>query len=103
MRKKKLSFKDLIKSKTPVIVDFSAEWCQPCKIQKPILQRLAKEEAGKIKIITIDVDRNQAISQKYKIMSVPTLAIFKNGEVLYRQAGVHQLNQLKQLVDKFAN
>ena len=102
MRKKKVSFKDLIKSKVPVIVDFSSDWCQPCKIQKPILQRLAKEVGNKVKIITIDVDRNQAVAQKYRIMSVPTLMIFKNGEVLYRQAGVHQLNRLKQLIDKFS-
>jgi len=101
MRKKKVSFKELIKSKTPVLVDFSAEWCQPCKIQKPILQRLAKEEAGNVKIITIDVDRNPAIAQKYRIMSVPTLALFKNGEMLYRQSGVHQIGQLKQLISKY--
>lgn len=103
MRKKKVSFKDLIKSSTPVIVDFAAEWCQPCKMQKPILQKLAKESVGKVKIITIDVDKNQAISQKYKVMSVPTIAIFKNGKVMHRQSGVHQLGQLKQLVEKFSD
>jgi thioredoxin 1 len=101
MKSAKISFKDLIKSKTPVLVDFAAEWCQPCKMQKPILQRLASEEGDKIKIITIDVDRNSAVAQKYKIMSVPTLAIFKNGEIVYRQSGVHQLIQLKELVEKF--
>ena len=102
MKKAKISFKDLIKSKTPVLVDFAADWCQPCKMQKPILQKLASEEGGRIKIITIDVDKNPAISQKYKVMSVPTLAIFQNGDVVYRQAGVHQLGQLKELVNKFA-
>lgn len=101
MKSAKISFKDLIKSKTPVLVDFAAEWCQPCKMQKPILQRLASEDGNKIKIITIDVDRNSAVAQKYKVMSVPTLAIFKNGEIVYRQAGVHQLIQLKELVEKF--
>ncbi|MEZ4908617.1 MAG: thioredoxin [Saprospiraceae bacterium] len=102
MKKAKISFKDLIKSKTPVLVDFAAEWCQPCKMQKPILQKLASEVGGKIKIITIDVDKNPAISQKYKVMSVPTLSIFQNGDVVYRQAGVHQLGQLKSLVDQYA-
>ena len=103
MKSKKVSFKDLINSKTPVIVDFAADWCQPCKIQKPILQKLAKEEGGRVKIITIDVDRNKAIAQKYKIMSIPTLAIFKGGKIMHRQTGVHQLGMLKQLVDKFSN
>jgi len=102
MKTAKISFKDLIKSKTPVLVDFAAEWCQPCKMQKPILQKLASEEGDKIKIITIDVDKNPAISQKYKVMSVPTLAIFQNGEIVYRQSGVHQLAQLKDLVTKYA-
>ena len=102
MKTAKISFKDLIKSKTPVLVDFAAEWCQPCKIQKPILQKLASEDGDKIKIITIDVDKNPSISQKYKVMSVPTLAIFQNGEIVYRQAGVHQLSQLKDLVTKYS-
>lgn len=102
MKTSKISFKDLIKSKTPVLVDFAAEWCQPCKMQKPILQKLASEEGDKIKIITIDVDKNPAVSQKYKVMSVPTLAIFQNGEIVYRQSGVHQLAQLKDLVTKYA-
>jgi thioredoxin 1 len=102
MKTAKISFKDLIKSKTPVLVDFAAEWCQPCKMQKPILQKLASEEGDKIKIITIDVDKNPAVSQKYKVMSVPTLAIFQNGEIVYRQSGVHQLAQLKDLVAKYA-
>jgi thioredoxin 1 len=102
MKTAKISFKDLIKSKTPVLVDFAADWCQPCKIQKPILQKLASEDGDKIKIITIDVDKNPSISQKYKVMSVPTLAIFKNGEIVYRQAGVHQLSQLKDLVTKYS-
>ncbi|MBK7095276.1 MAG: thioredoxin [Saprospiraceae bacterium] len=102
MKTAKISFKDLIKSKTPVLVDFAAEWCQPCKMQKPILQKLASEDGDKIKIITIDVDKNPSISQKYKVMSVPTLAIFQNGEIVYRQAGVHQLSQLKDLVTKYS-
>ena len=102
MKTAKISFKDLIKSKTPVLVDFAAEWCQPCKMQKPILQKLASEDGDKIKIITIDVDKNPSISQKYKVLSVPTLAIFQNGEIVYRQAGVHQLSQLKDLVTKYS-
>ena len=102
MKKAKISFKDLINSATPVLVDFAADWCQPCKMQKPILQKLASEDGDKIKIITIDVDKNPAISQKYKVMSVPTLAIFKRGAVVYKQAGVHQLSQLKDLVAKYS-
>ncbi len=102
MKKKKVSFKDLINSRKPVIVDFAAEWCQPCKMQKPILQRLAKEEAGKMRIITVDIDKNKSVAAKYQIMSVPTIVIFKEGKILHKQAGVHQLATLKELVNKFA-
>ncbi len=102
MKKRKVSFKDLINSKKPVIVDFAAEWCQPCKMQKPILQRLAKEESGKIKIITVDIDKNKSVAAKYQIMSVPTIVIFKEGKIVHRQSGVHQLAILKDLVSKFS-
>jgi len=101
MKRVKTSFKDLINGAGPVLVDFAADWCQPCKIQKPILHNPASEEGDKIKIITIDVDKNPSVAQKYKVMSVPTLAIFKRGKIAYRQSGVHQLAQLKELVEKY--
>jgi thioredoxin 1 len=99
---KKASFKDIISSSKPVLVDFAAEWCGPCKMQKPILQQLVTRIGGKAKVITIDVDRNRPIAQKYQIMSVPTLAIFKDGKMVWRESGVKQLNQLESLLGKYA-
>lgn len=92
------NFFDIIKSDIPVLVDFSAEWCGPCKMMPPILQDVKKQLGDKVKIIKIDVDKNQAIAQKLQIRNVPTLAIYKNGEQKFRQAGVIQANQLVQLL-----
>ena len=82
------NFNHLIKSDIPVLVDFSAEWCGPCKAQAPVLADLARELSGKIKVIKIDVDKNQAIAARFQIRGVPTLILFKNGEVLWRQSGL---------------
>ncbi len=92
------TFNDIINSDKPVLVDFSAEWCGPCKMMGPILKDVARELGDKVRIIKIDVDRNPAVAQKYQIMSVPTLMIFKNGKMLKRQSGVMQAPQLVQLV-----
>lgn len=91
----------MIQGNIPVLVDFSAEWCGPCKMMPPILKQVKDQLGEKIKIIKIDVDKNQVLSQKYQIRNVPTLIIFKNGEQKFRQAGVIQAPQLLQLVQPY--
>lgn len=88
------NFENIINSQQPVVVDFHAEWCGPCKMQSPILADVAKELGEKIKIIKIDVDQNGEIAQRYQIQGVPTLMVFKEGQIKYRQAGLHSKLQI---------
>lgn len=88
------NFDSIINENRPVIVDFHALWCGPCKTQSPILKQVAEEFGDRVKVIKIDVDQNQMIASRYQIQSVPTLMIFKNGEIKYKQAGLHTKVQL---------
>ncbi len=97
------NFNSIIQSPTPVLVDFHAEWCGPCKVQSPILAELARELNGKIRVIKIDVDKNQEIAGRFQIRGVPTLALFKNGQVLWRQSGLMDKNQLRQILQSHLN
>ncbi len=92
------SFNDIIQGDKPVLVDFFATWCGPCKYQGPILEELASAIGDEARIIKIDIDRNQAIAALYGVRSVPTLMIFKNGEVKWKEAGVKEKEQLIQLL-----
>jgi len=94
------NFNELIKDVRPVIVDFHALWCAPCKMQSPILKEVAAELGDKIKVIKIDVDQNSELASRYNIQSVPTLMIFKNGKIKYKQAGVHTKPQLMDVLLK---
>lgn len=94
-------FEELITSPTPVLVDFYAEWCGPCKMMKPILEELKQFKGDKIRIAKIDVDKKEALAASYRIQSVPTLILFKNGEQLWRNSGVIQLNELKEIIKKY--
>ncbi|HNP75566.1 MAG TPA: thioredoxin [bacterium] len=80
--------KEVLGSSQPVLVDFFADWCGPCKMQAPIIEQLAEEINDKAKIGKLDVDANPAIAQKYEVMSIPTLIIFKDGQVVERLTGL---------------
>lgn len=93
-------FGDLIKSNTPTVVDFSAEWCGPCKMMAPILEDLKSKVGDEVKIIKIDVDKNPGLASVYQVQSVPTLMLFKNGNLLWRQSGVLPTEQLKKVIEQ---
>ena len=82
------SFNDIINKPKPVLIDFYAEWCGPCKLMAPVLKEVKDELGDTVSVIKIDVDRNKFLSQKFQIRGVPTLMIFKNGEQIWRQAGL---------------
>ena len=91
---------DVLKSSTPVLLDYWAEWCGPCKMIAPILDEAAKDYAGKLKVAKINIDDNQATPSKFGVRGIPTLMIFKNGKAVWRQSGVLPANQLKSLIDQ---
>lgn len=94
-----MSFQELISSDVPLLIDFYADWCGPCKVLSPIIQDIKNDLGDQIKVVKIDVDANQALSGKLDVMSIPTLMVFKKGELLWRTAGVQTkqaiLNQLQ--------
>jgi thioredoxin 1 len=94
----KANFDNIIDDTRPVIIDFHALWCGPCKAQSPIIKELAAELGDRVKVIKIDIDQNNQIANRYHIQSVPTIMIFKNGEEKYRQAGVHTKPQLMNIL-----
>lgn len=95
------NFQDIIASERPVLVDFSAEWCGPCKMMPPILKQVKDALGDKVTIIKIDVDKNPQAASAYRVQSVPTLMIFKNSETKWRQSGVMQAGPLQQVIQQF--
>ena len=96
-----VSFNELIQSEKPVLVDFSAEWCGPCKMLAPILKEVKNKIGDDAKIVKIDVDTNPTISEQLQIRSVPTMIIFQNGEAKWRQSGVLSTVQIEQALRPF--
>lgn len=94
------AFSELINGDQPVLVDFFAEWCGPCKTMAPILRDFAGEKSGKVRVIKVDVDKNPGVAGQYQIQGVPTLILFKAGKPVWRQSGVVPLSYLHQAVDK---
>lgn len=97
------TFKEIIESQTPTLVDFSAEWCGPCKMMAPILQDVAANIGDTARIIKVDVDKNPQAAAFYQVQGVPTLILFKNGQILWRQSGVVQAGQLVNIINSFVN
>ena len=98
---KRETFNDIIQGDKPVLIDFFAEWCGPCKLMKPILSELRQKMGDKIRILKIDVDKSPVVSSAFDIQSVPTLMFIRNKNILWRQAGVMQANQLENIINQF--
>lgn len=97
-----MTFNELIQSDKPVLVDFFAEWCGPCKVMAPILKEVKQEVGDAASILKVDVDKNPQAATEYQVQGVPTLILFKKGEILWRQSGVVPKNGLVGVINKFS-
>lgn len=93
-----MTFSQLIDSEKPVLIDFYADWCAPCRAMKPVLEEVKAQLGDEAEIYKIDVDKNPAIAQQYKVMSIPTLIVFKNGEPVWRKSGMASSVELQKVL-----
>lgn len=100
MKEQPKSFQQLIDGDQPVLVDFFATWCGPCKMMQPILEDTAKALGEKVKIVKVDVDRNQMAASKFQVRGVPTLILFQKGKILWRESGVVPAHQLSRIIEE---
>jgi thioredoxin 1 len=98
----KKSFWDIIKSDKPVLVDFYADWCGPCKMMAPVVEQLKTQVGDKARILKINVDAAPAVATQYGVSGIPTFILFKDGNIVWRQSGAMSLDQLKQRIDQHA-
>ncbi len=96
------TFQQIIQSSTPVLVDFHAEWCGPCKMMAPVIREIAQDVDGKARIIKVDIDKNPEAAAKYDVRAVPTFIIFKNGQLVWRHAGMIDRHSLSKQILNFA-
>lgn len=96
------SFRELINGEKPVLVDFFATWCGPCKSMNPVLRKVSKKIDGKGVIIKVDVDKNPAIAQKLQVKGVPTFVLYKKGEIIWRESGMKSAHQLQEIIEQNA-
>ncbi len=94
------NFNEIINGNTPVLVDFYADWCAPCKMMAPVLLQVSRQMEGKVRVIKIDVDKNEEVARKYQIRSIPTMILFKNGKIAWQGVGVMQADQIKAIIEK---
>ncbi|GEM53079.1 thioredoxin [Empedobacter brevis] len=98
---KTMTFEEIISSDKPVLLDFFATWCGPCQMMGPILQQVKEELGDDVKILKVDVDKYQDLAARYQVQGVPTFAVFKNGELLWKESGARPKEQLVEIVKKY--
>lgn len=99
--KNRETFEEIINGSIPVLVDFTAQWCGPCKMMKPVLEELHQRKGDKLRIIKVDIDQSPAAASAFHVQSVPTLLLFLSGKQLWRQSGVIQAGSLEKIIDNF--
>lgn len=100
---KKETFAEILNGDTPVLVDFTATWCGPCKMMKPVLEELHRRKGEKLRIIKVDIDQSPAAANAYNVQSVPTLLLFQKGKQLWRQSGLMQASSLEKIINQLTS